>query len=330
METTVFKQKCAAALEVMRQSSQIVAVGHRNPDGDSIGSVLAFARAFFDNEGRSVVVYSPDGVPAAFAALEGSERVQVKLEWHPDLIVAFDYGDFARLGLDEEHALGAQVVTFDHHPAGRQEGDVVIIDTVCSSTTELLYRFMREVGWEVSAEVAQCLLTGLVTDTGAFAHNTHEGTFEVAGELVQRGAVLSEIYRTALGGKDARVLNVWGELLGKAQRDEKYNAMMLFVPFSEFASYGIVLEDLAGVVSVLNRVAETDFSVFALEYEPGRTKVSFRGEEFKGVAVASIAQRLGGGGHAYAAGCTLEMPIAQAQTAVMEAISAVRSARVPV
>src|SRR5690606_16985393 len=94
METTLFKQKCAAALEVMRQSSQIVAVGHRNPDADSIGSVLPFAPAVFDNERRSVLVYSSDGVPAAFAALEGSERVQTKLEWHPDLIVGFDYGDF--------------------------------------------------------------------------------------------------------------------------------------------------------------------------------------------------------------------------------------------
>lgn len=315
-----FEQKCATILAILRTGSYVVLAGHGNPDGDSIGSVLGFASALRENMGKEAVRYSVDPVPAAFGALVGADSFTHQIEWYPDVVVGFDYGDVRRLGISEEFLQAPQMITFDHHPAGRQEGDVVLIDTEVASTTELLYHFMSKVGWNISKDTAQCLLTGIITDTGAFAHNTKERTFQVAGDLVARGALLSRVYETAFGGKSARTLNAWGSLIAKAYKDERNNAILLFVPFAEFKSYGIVLEDLAGIVSVLNRAAEADFSVFAIEYEPGHVKVSFRGEEFKGVAVAPIAERLGGGGHRYAAGCTLDMSIDEAQTRIKEAI----------
>jgi len=315
-----FEQKCAAILAILRAGSYVVLAGHGNPDGDSIGSVLGFAGALRDNENKEAICYSVDPVPAAFAALAGADSFVHTIEWYPDVVVGFDYGDVRRLGIGEEFLQAPQFITFDHHPKGRQEGDVMLIDVSVASTTELLYHFMRQVGWVISKEVAQCLLTGIITDTGAFAHNTKERTFQVAGDLVARGALLSRVYESAFGGKSANVLNAWGALIAKAYKDERYNVMLLFVPFAEFKSYGIVLEDLAGIVSILNRAAEADFSVFAIEYEPGHVKVSFRGEEFKGVPVAPIAERLGGGGHRYAAGCTLDMSLDEAQTRIREAM----------
>jgi phosphoesterase RecJ-like protein len=320
MEEKVFSQKCAKVVAVLRNASCILVAGHGNPDGDSLGSVLGFAEALRENFGKEVIRYSIDPVPSAFRALSGAESITREIEWYPDVIVGFDYGDIRRLGIPEEFLRAAQIITFDHHPPGRQEGDVAIIDTSVASTTELLYHFMREVDWSISKDVAQCLLTGIITDTGAFSHNTKERTFQVAGDLVARGAVLSRVYESAFGGKSAQVLNAWGSLIAGAYKDPGTNAMFLFVPFAEFKSYGIVLEDLAGIVSVLNRAAEADFSVFALEYEPDHIKVSFRGEEFKGVPVAPIAEVLGGGGHAYAAGCTLDMPFEEAQTRIKEAV----------
>lgn len=320
MVEKTFDQKSREVVDILRSASCILLAGHGNPDGDSIGSVLGFAAALRDNIGKDAVCYSIDPIPTAFSGLVGAESFTNTIEWHPDVIVGFDYGDVRRLNIAEEFLSASQIITFDHHPAGRQEGDVMIIDTDTASTTELLYHFMRAVEWEIRKDTAQCLLTGIITDTGAFAHNTKERTFQVAGDLVARGALLSRVYEAAFGGKSSRTLNAWGSLIANAYRDEQTNAMFLFVPFAEFKSYGIVLEDLAGVVSVLNRAAEADFSVFALEYEPGHVKVSFRGEEFKGVPVAPIAQLLGGGGHAYAAGCTLDMPFEEAQTRIKAAV----------
>lgn len=327
MVEKTFDQKSREAVDILRSASCIVLAGHGNPDGDSIGSVLGFASALRDNLGKEAIRYSVDKIPSAFAGLAGVELFTDTIDWYPDVIVGFDYGDIRRLNIANELLSASQIITFDHHLAGRQEGDVLLIDTDVASTTELLYHFMRSVGWEIRKDTAQCLLTGIITDTGAFAHNTKDQTFQVAGDLVAHGALLSRVYEAAFGGKSSRTLNAWGSLIANAYRDERTNAMLLFVPFAEFKSYGIVLEDLAGVVSVLNRAAEADFSVFALEYEPGHVKVSFRGEEFKGVPVAPMAQQLGGGGHAYAAGCTLDMPFEEAQTRIKEAVE--RSVRVP-
>lgn len=320
MITDEFREKCWKALAIIQESQHIVLAGHRNPDGDAIGSTLGFYNALYENEGKEACVYSGDSVPTAFDFLAGYSLFTHTIDRYPDCFIGFDYGDFERLNVPNDIVRDARIVSFDHHPQRSQYGDVCIIETQVASTTELLYYFMREIGWRISARVAQCLLTGIITDTGAFAHNSFESTFRAAGDLMQRGASISYIQQRMMGKQSQRMLNLWGSLLVKAHRDQQHNFLALFISFDEFQSYDIEVDQLAGIVNVLNRSADVDFAILVVEYEVGTVKGSLRGEEAKGVAVSHIAQQLGGGGHPYAAGFSLQMPFESARARILEAI----------
>ncbi|MEX2008062.1 MAG: bifunctional oligoribonuclease/PAP phosphatase NrnA [Candidatus Spechtbacterales bacterium] len=317
---TPLEEQFENALRLIEESDCVLLCGHQNPDGDSIGAVLAFAAALEDNNPKQVMCYAREGIPETFAFLPGAERFNTRVPWFPDLIVAFDYGNFERLELSEDIVAGARILTFDHHPPERQRGDVKVISTECASTTELLYAFMCWAGWHISRDTATALLTGIITDTGAFSHNVWATTMKAAGELVELGAPLQDIYARTFAGKSPAVLNAWGDILQKMEHHDTFNCVAVTVPFSDFKKYGIVLDDLDGMVNVLNVVAGTEFAVFMVEYEPGKVKGSLRSEEFKGRDVSVIAKRLGGGGHIYASGFKLEGSLGDVQRQVEAAI----------
>ena len=318
--TAEFKQQCFDVLRLISTSTSIVLAPHKNPDGDAIGSILGFAQALKDNEQKNAVVYSADPVPSYFDFLSGYNDIVHTMSWYPDLFIGFDYGDFSRLGVDKKLLLGSQIVCFDHHPLRGQAGDVCIITTSVASTTELLYYFMKAVGWHISPHTAQCLLTGIITDTGGFAHNIHKHTFSACGELVEQGADISTIREQVMTNNRQEVLNIWGSLLSHIEKNEPHNFLSIFVPYRQFQAYGATIDDLSGVVGMLNKVFECSFVLLVIEHEPNKIKGSLRGDQFKGVEVAPVAERLGGGGHAYAAGFSLSMPFQQAQEHIMDAV----------
>ena len=308
------------ALKIMEEARSIVLAGHKEPDGDSIGSTLGFYTALRENLPRKEVVpYSYDNVPASLRFLKASRFIKHELNWFPDLVIGFDYGDFERLGLPQIVVGGARVITFDHHLESRQQGDVKIIDQSFASTTELVYEFFKAAGWAVSRDTALCLLTGIMTDTGGFLHNTSARTLKNTGELLQMGAPLEEVYAEAFI-KSPRVINIWGNLLERIVKNTEHGYILLTVSYEDFKKYGIIADDLQGIVSILGVVSEANFAVFLAEHEPGRVKGSFRSEPYKGIDVAQIAKVLGGGGHKYAAGFSLACTLKEAQNKVEEAI----------
>lgn len=307
---------------MIRESEYILLAGHIHPDGDSLGSMLGFDTALKDNAQSKTIVYAPDGVPSSLAFLASGKTLSASVQWYPDLIIGFDYGDYDRLELPEDMIQGARMITFDHHPSLKQRGDIKIIDTSFSSASEIVYEFLKAQKWKISRDTAQCLLTGILTDTGALAHNnTSARTLKNVGELLQKGAPMRAIYLETFAGKSAKILNIWGDLLQKIKKHPEHNFVSVFLPFQEFKKYGIVLDDLTGIIAVLNLVADADFSVFLVEYERGKIKVSLRSEEFKGVDVSRIAQNLGGGGHTYAAGFKIEGSPKDVQDKILKAIS---------
>ena len=321
MEQEYFKEQCKKVLDIIQDSDNIILAGHRSPDGDSLGSVLAFANGLYQNEQKRAIPYSIDSVPDMFHFLYNSASVVNTVGGKVDCLIGFDYGDFERLGIDENTLSDdVKIISFDHHPQRNQKGDICIINTECASTTELLYYFMKEVGWSIDKHTAECLLTGIITDTGNFAYNTRHTTFNVAGILSSLGASVSSINKKIKEAVSQEVLNIHGQLIEMAEMDEEHNCIRLFLSFEEFNSLGISLSDLSGVVGNLNRVDSVDFSVFVVEYEPEVVKGSLRGEETKGIPVSPIAEYLGGGGHKYAAGFLLNMPYEEARYKIEQAI----------
>ncbi|MDX1607832.1 MAG: bifunctional oligoribonuclease/PAP phosphatase NrnA [Candidatus Spechtbacterales bacterium] len=318
---SAIKEKFQTVKHMIEDSEYILLAGHKNPDGDSLGSLLALHLAISENLGKNTIPYMTDKeVPQSLDFLPDKELLNDKISWYPDLVIGVDYGDFSRLNLPEDIAQGARIITFDHHPYSGQRGDVQIIETQFSSTAELVYHFLREVNWHISKRTALCLLTGILTDTGAFAHNTSARTVKVAGELLEKGAPLHAIHSKTFAGKRPEVLNIWGNILQKMKTEQEYNFSHAIVSFDEFKKFGIVLDDFTGLISVMNTADETDFSILAIEYERGKIKGSLRSDKFKDIDVSRIAEALGGGGHKYAAGFSLECSAKEAKEKIFKAV----------
>ena len=301
------KEQFNKAQKTIEAADHILIAGHTNPDGDSLGSMLGLYGAIKENLDKEPLPYSVAPVPASLRFLPGADMVKNKIDWYPDLIIGVDYGDFHRLSLPKEMIEGAQIITFDHHPASKQRGDIKIIETGFSSTAEIVFAFLKSIEWKISKETATCLLTGIFTDTGGFSHATSPYTLETAAELMKIGAPIQQIHSETFAGKTAKVLNAWGNFLNKVEVFPEYGLGAIFVSFDEFEKSGIILEDFTGLVSMLNLIEETKFSVFAVEYESGKIKGSFRSDKFNDVDVSKMAVLLGGGGHKYAAGFDIEV-----------------------
>lgn len=314
------RDKFTKALSMIKDSECIVLAGHTSPDGDSMGTLLAMSNAIKENLDKKIITYSTDVVPSSLGFLHGVGNLTSKIDWYPDLIIGFDYGDFERLNLPEDKIQGARIITFDHHPISSQRGDLKIIETEISSTAELVYEFLKSVGWSISKNTATCLLTGIVTDTGAFVHKTSARTLKNVGELVNYGAPLGAIYTKTFTNKSPQALNIWGAFLKNVTTHPKYKFIAAYIPYTEFKKYGIVLDDLTGFISILNLIQDARFSIFAVEYEDGKIKGSLRSDKFKDFDVERIARFFGGGGHKYASGFTFEGSIEELEKEVLKVV----------
>lgn len=312
--------------EVIENSRRILIAGHINTDGDALGSMLALHHAISENTNAKTLPYLTEEVPPSLTFLAKGESFVSSLDERPDLIIGVDYGDFERLNIPEDKIRGARMITFDHHEVHKQRGHINIIDTGYSSTCEMVYQFLKAVKWSISSKTALSIATGIMTDTGAFAHQTFPNTLITAGELLEMGTPLNDVYQNTFM-KPVHVMNAWGDILSEASLDEDLSLAYAHVPFKKFEQHGIVLDDLEGLKDILKHVQEASFALLLMEPEHGKIKGSLRSTRSKGINVFEIADRLGGGGHKYAAafkfeGSTLPDAHEAVKKAAKEALSA--------
>ncbi len=294
------------AKQLLEQAQTILLTTHERTDGDDLGSVLALANHFKLN-GKNVAVVVKGGVPQQLQYLPMAELVS---ETVPDL--QFDAmvisGCSVRDRVKHEGilALNVPTINLDHHPDNKMYGDVNVVDHTKSSVAELTYDFFKFAQWDITHEIALCLLTGIVTDTGIFMHsNTQASTLAAAADLMTKGARVSTVTKHTYEGKDLASLKAWSKALGNAHYDSEKQMIYSIITADELEALGNPpLSAFEGIVETLNKVPEAKFAMF-LKQDNDVIKGSLRSEEYKGVDVQEIAQSLGGGGHKLAAGFSL-------------------------
>lgn len=297
----------AEALELISSSERILLATHENPDGDGLAAMLAFG-LWLMALGKNATLFVKEEVPPHLKFLPALDLIYKEIPpLAYDLLIGFDYGDFSRLGLDEWLASQSQIkiLTFDHHPAGRQKGDVQIIDTEAASTTVMVYRLLKAAGAEITAKIATSILTGIVIDTGGFIHsNTNAEALKIAGEMMLQGANLGRIVRESFPKKGPGPIGLWGEALLRITLDPRSRLALSRISAEDLQRYGVEREAMAEFSGVLNTIQGARLAVF-LSQEPGEAnfiKGSLRSESYKGVDVSEIASVFGGGGHKLASG----------------------------
>lgn len=297
--------------EVLNQigrRQRFVLTSHARPDGDAVGSVLACGQ-ILRSMGKQADVFLSDGVPYIYKPLPFAETVVVSPTVPPDyeaaIILECDSVQRTRLEGLEKHYL----INIDHHSTARPFANVNWIDPSACATAEMIFRLAREAGVKISAEVATCLYTAVLTDTGSFCFNgTNERTFALAQELVRAGADAARIAQSVYFSNPTSKMRLLGSALSNLHRDGELAWMHISREHMDRAEASD--EDSEGLVNYALAIEGIEVALFFREQADGRYRVSLRSKG--AINVASVAERFGGGGHECASGCSIEGPLSVA------------------
>lgn len=307
----------------VEESGEACISSHVNPDGDGLGSLLALTLLLRSLGKR---VYSalprPEQYPPQYLFLPGRDLLRSSREfpYGAELFIALDCSNLERLdGLKAVAETARRLVNVDHHEDNRLFGHLNLVDPEASSTSELVYRLAHAAGWEVTPEVATCLYTGLVTDTGRFQHlNTTPQALAVASELAALGADLPLITREVYESQSLPYTRLVGRALERAEVLEDLGLVYSYITQQDLAETGASLPETEDLIDHLRTVRGTRVAALLKELEDGKVRVSLRSRD--GSEVGPVARALGGGGHANAAGYTSELDIKGSLARLLETL----------
>ena len=294
--------------------------GHVRPDGDCVGSTLAVYNYIKDNYPEKDVRIYLEPIPNIFKFLKRADEIRsdYKDDVVFDLFIAEDCGDLGRLGNAAKYFENAKsTLCIDHHVSNSSFADENYIFPKASSTCELVFELIDR--QKLTLQIAECLYTGMVHDTGVFQYScTSAKTMEIAGVLMETGIdypkIVDDTFYTKTFGQN--------KILGLALLNaELYldGAVIATVVFQEdMKRFSVLPKHLDGIVNQLRVTKDTKIALFLYENEDGTFKGSLRvnGD----TNVADIAAQFGGGGHVKAAGFSIEGPIDTAMERILNVI----------
>jgi len=311
----------AAAAAVIRSGRSFVLAGHTNPDGDCLGSIAGMS-VVLSGMGKRVSAVVPEGVPELYKFLPGAERMiaQPPHDERFDVGIAFDSDRQDRLGPAAQiFDRCDQVVVLDHHVGCEWNKGILLVDSTKASCGEIVYCLIRELGAPVTREVAESLLTAIVTDTGSFRYsNVKAETLRIAADLVEAGGVPGTIVERVYESRSLASAKALGKALTNLQITDVGRISYTFLTRQDIEEAGAADADTEGIVNVVRSIRGARVGIFFREVSTESTRVSLRSTG--GEDVSAIAKEFGGGGHKAAAGCTVEKPVTQAIEAVLDSV----------
>jgi bifunctional oligoribonuclease and PAP phosphatase NrnA len=295
-------------LDLLRAGEKFLVTSHARPDGDAVGSMLAMGM-LLRQMGKRADLVTADRIPAVYRGLPGASEIRPAMRVHGsyDAAILLECD-----GLERARLLGLEqypLINIDHHVSGRPFGSINWIDCEASSVGEMVYRLLKTAGGTLTRDMAVCLYTTLLTDTGGFCYgSTRAATFGLAYELTLAGADPIRIAQDIYFSVSAAKMLLLGAALSNLKREGPL--AWLWVTHQDMVRSCAAEEDCEGIVNYAVCIAGVDAAVFLRELPERRIRLSLRS---KGdINVAAIAEGLGGGGHENAAGCTVEGPLTRA------------------
>jgi len=313
----------AQAADFIRSHSRFLLTSHVNPDGDAIGAVMGLQWAL-SKLGKEGVIILDGKPPEVFNFLEGYSRVRSlasagSTELFSTAIFA-DSPTVERVGAASGLlAPGAAILNLDHHISNENFGQVNLTPFEMSSSAEVVYRLIMELGLAPDRACAEYLYTGIIIDTGRFRFsNTAPETLRVAADLVAAGARPDKISEALYERNTYQTTRALGKFIDSVEMH--YNGKVAVGGFD----HGFIMSDFykqvetEGFVNHALAIKGVEVAGFLREVEPGKTRGSLRSRS--SFDVNELASAFGGGGHAKAAGCTIMAPLAQAREKLLAEI----------
>ncbi len=304
--------------EKIENANSILILTHENPDGDAIGSSIGFMHGLKKLD-KKVDVYIPE-LSRVYDFLPGYEEVKTELTGNEeyDLCIALDSSDVERLGVGKEwfKKIGNTIV-IDHHITNQNFGDANYVNAVASSTCQNIIVILAALEVAINKDMATCIYSGMLTDTGGFRYNVQSETFEFAGMLLETGVDIAKIYRRLFDETTEARTRLLARALDRLEILENGKIAYTYITGKDFEELHNEDGDQENIVNYGRNIAGVEVSIFIREKD-GRYKVSLRSNDY--VDVSRIAAKYAGGGHIKAAGFELTMSLEQAKDVVVKEI----------
>lgn len=309
--------------ERIRTGRTFLITGHRNPDGDALGSGLAL-QGLLRKMGKNARVVVRDGFGKPLYNIPGADEVTISDTLPPDYPHAYDAiftmecPEVERTGYD---VLPGPVVNIDHHLGNRMYGEINYLDVEAPAVGEMILQLNRNhLKLELDPDIATAMYVSLATDTGFFRyHNTTLRTFQAAEELVRAGVVPGDVSLWINESVTRGSIQLLGLCLTTLELHANGKIATLELPQRFFDEAGATPEDTEGIVNYGRNIEGVKVSALLKEGDGGTTRASLRAKP--GIDVQKVAAIWGGGGHAAASGCTIPLPLPEAKAKLVEIVS---------
>jgi len=307
----MYYKESGEILKAVKSAGKILIISHKNPDADSIGSILGLFLAL-SKLGIKADACCVDEVPGYLLFLPAVSKITKvdfrKLEFQKySLIMVLDSSSWEQIteaGAGLEKIKGnTMVLVIDHHASNKVFGKINLVVKDASSTSEIIYRLLTDWNVKVNSDIANNLLAGIIGDTGSFRFpKINADVFEVAADLIRKGANRDKIIKNLFFSADFKELKFLSEILKSSVLDKKNKIIWSAVPYERYLRLG--KPDGVGFSGTFFQgVKGTKIGVYMVEKEKNVLDVSLRARE--NYDVSKIAIKLGGGGHKRAAGATV-------------------------
>ena len=295
---------------------RFLVLGHVDPDGDCLGSVLALAQ-YLVALGKEVACFAPGEIPDVYTKLPAYELFvhETHLQsFGAEVVFSLDVPTMKRTTDFIAPDNGLTVVNIDHHPTNEQYGDINVVDEKAAATAVLMYRLLAAIApGMITAEMADCLFVGILLDTGGFRfQNTNAEAFATAALLVELGARSNELTHEFIHAKKHSTLKLLSMALESIEIHSKGRVATMELSSEMVRQSGGSLGDTEGFIDYAGAIDGIELCALFREIDPGRVRVSLRARNDHDVA--AIAERYGGGGHRSAAGLVIEGDLSTAKS----------------
>jgi bifunctional oligoribonuclease and PAP phosphatase NrnA len=317
---TTLRSEVDQLRELCERHRQIMVLGHKDADGDTLGCSLAFAEAL-RRLGKQVSVVMPHPLSQKYSWMPGFDEVADRPAEGSDiqLVLFFDAGNLERSGSAAEHiADQATIVNVDHHPSNSRFGDVNIIDPDASAVGQMCLDMLEHFGWKITPTMATNLYTSLLTDTGGFRHeNTTPRALRDAARLAALGADPSFVASMVYKSRPLTTLKLSALSIAGMQVEMDGRLVWAKVTRRMLRESGAVMAESEDIIDTLNSLAGLEVAIIFKEIGARLTKISVRSRG--AVDAAVLCGQFGGGGHLRAAGAEVPLRLDQAVPTVLEA-----------
>ncbi|MDQ3785231.1 MAG: bifunctional oligoribonuclease/PAP phosphatase NrnA [Actinomycetota bacterium] len=298
-----------ASVSVLRAADEVVIACHINPDGDALGSLMAAYLGLRQLGKRTFASWgtTPPAIPNGYGFLHVDDALMDPAALpRTNTFLALDCGAADRLGELEGRALESRcTINVDHHPGNDQFGTLNLVVPTASSSAELVMRLLQDCGVQIDREIATCLWTGVVTDTGRFQYsNTSPDTLRLASELLDLGVPAPDLASEIWGSLPFAYLRLLGLVLGRARLLADAGLVYSWVRLEDLEATGTSLDEAEGLIDALRSTRDADIAAIFKQQDDCKFRVSLRSRGPR--SVGEIARKRGGGGHELAAGFTAD------------------------